>query len=363
MNYKWRPQEEHLLKLLLPTNTYKEISIELNKRFAKRIPGFPCERSPDAVRLKCEREGIAAGQVHIPHEVEHFETIKKIQDQYRAQSVKRYKGVMAKENIERKILSLSDIHFPLAREDLLWQAIEDHEDADIVVLNGDIMEGYIFSTFAKSRTIAALDEYNCAFAFIKELSERFPQVVLVEGNHDVRAANALKHRDLPVEASQVLRPNLLARIANGEQLDSSGLLVAKHDFSNVYFEPRESWYVKIGKTIFMHPSAWAGGTPGGTVISMGEKLLNRYSKDEVDSFVCGHTHRIYKGVINSILYVEQGCLCDVMQYLHSAKNISKQHFMNGYAVIYQDKNGNTCFNESGPIFLGEALPPKKEIAL
>ena len=32
---------------------------------------------------------------------------------------------------------------------------------------------------------------------------------------------------------------------------------------------------------------------------------------------------------------------------------------NGYAIIYQDANGNTNFNDSTPIYLGTHLPPKR----
>ena len=35
--------------------------------------------------------------------------------------------------------------------------------------------------------------------------------------------------------------------------------------------------------------------------------------------------------------------------------------MNGYAVIYQDSDGNTNFNLSTPVYLGTHVPVKKEI--
>lgn len=364
--YRWRAQEEHLLRLLLPTNTYREISEQISRRYDAGVAGFPCERSEDAVRRKCDREGwtpenqcnyVAEGS---PAQ-QQLSEIKKIQEKYKAQSVVRNTGIMSEDNHARKILCLSDIHFPLAREDLLEQEIEDHYDADIVVLNGDIIEGYMLSVYEKHRTIALLDEYNCAFSFVERLSLLFENVVIVEGNHDNRGSRYLRSKGIPKEASQIMRPNLLARIANGEKLDATGMLIEKKDFSNVHFQSRDSWYVKIGKTIFMHPQNRGSSKPGWTVMTMGQKLLARYQPDEVDSFVCGHTHQIYQGIFNSRLYIEQGCLCDVMPYLHSPRNSSTKNFMNGYAVIYQDKDGNTDFNKSGYVFLGEALPPKKEI--
>ena len=49
-----------------------------------------------------------------------------------------------------------------------------------------------------------------------------------------------------------------------------------------------------------------------------------------------------------------------MPYQHKC-NLRFIHAMNGYTVIYQDKNGNTNFNKSHVVYLGSVLPPKKEI--
>jgi predicted phosphodiesterase len=361
---KWSLQEERLLQTLLPTNSYQEISEQINRREEKGIQGFRHTRTADAVGSKCRREGWTPEScVNFKEEDSHkkrWEDLKKIQEEYKAQGVAKRVGIIDKEKITTKILSLSDIHFPLAEEELLKQIVEEHSDADVVVINGDLMEGYVFSSFAKSRSIAALDEYRVAFMFVQMLSENFPKVILVDGNHDIRASRAIKNQGFDKDASQILRPNLMARIANGEVLDESGLLVDRLDFSNVYYEPRESWFVKVGKTIFMHPHNRGGSAPGHTVTRIGEKLIRRYQEDEVDSVVCGHTHKIYKGVLNGKLYIEQGFLAGVLSYLHSPKSDYRFNYQNGYAVIYQDAEGNTDFNSSGPIYMGESLPPKKK---
>jgi len=359
---RWRPQEERLLKTLLATNTFQEISEQINRRYAKGITGFPCTRTNEAVRKKCTRENWtpeSSAEPEVDLHAQRWEMLQKIQVQYEAQGVTKTRGVMPAGKAGVKILSLSDIHFPLARMDLLQDILKLHSDADIVVINGDLMEGYIFSTFEKSKSIAALDEYRIAFEFVRMLSEKFPKVVLVSGNHDIRASRVLKQQGFGKDATQVLRPDLLARIANGELLDESGMLVAKLDFNNVIYEQREAWFVKIGKTLFIHPHGRGGSMPGATVTNHGQKLARRYENGEVDSVICGHTHKIYKGIINGIMYVEQGYLAGVLSYLHMPKNDYRFNYQNGYAVIYQDAEGNTDFNLSGPVYLGESLPPKK----
>jgi len=359
---KWRPEEEHLVQLMLSDSTDEQIAAAIAERHNNKITGFPTLRSEDAIKAKCKREGwtpISKQSYSTVNPIQDaWAALKNLQSKYKDQSIEQaplFSGTVA-----RKILSLSDIHFPLGREDLLKQVIEEHKDADIVVVNGDLIEGYIFSTFAKSKVIAAIDEYNIAFEFIRILSNLFPKVVLVEGNHDVRPSKFLGSIGVDRAASSVLQPNLMARMANGERLDASGVLIEKLDFSNVYFEKRQSWYIKVGKTLFIHPHTRGGSAPGHTVLEMGKKLLLGYPDGEVDSVVCGHTHQIYKGVVNNKLFIEQGCLAGMLAYLWKANNTYSKNYQNGYAVIYQDAEGNTDFNRSGPIYLGQCIPVKKE---
>ena len=361
--YKWRIEEEHLLRLLLPTNSYREIAEQINRRHDAGLPGFPAPRTEEAIRKKVAREEMSPESFSDYAEVNPVKTrmafIQEIQEKYKEESEDYQVGIVPTPT--RKILSLSDIHFPYARTDYLDQAISAHSDADILVLNGDILDGNIFSTFEKHKRVAALDEYRTAFEFVKMCSEIFPRVYLVDGNHDVRTARALGRAAFDTEASQIFRPNLIARLANGELLDETGLLVEKYNFSNVFYDQRESWYLRIGKTLFVHPHGKGSGLPGGTVHTVARYFASRYKEGTVDAIVCGHTHKNYCGVHNQQMLVEQGCLSGLMTYAHSPKLEFFGGAVNGYAVIYQDEEGNCDFNMSGPVFLGYVMPPKKSV--
>lgn len=362
--HKWSVEEEHLLRLLRPTNTYQEIEIEFQKRVDRELVGFRCIRSADAIRKKCTRDNITATNTIEYADGDtiinvHWNHLQEIQDQYDKSHLTHRRGIIAPEDLTTKILSLSDIHFPMAKLNFLKEALDEHSDADVVVLNGDILDGYIFSSFEKHKRIAALDEYNCTFNFVQHLSENFPAVVLVEGNHDNRVGRALKLAGFPKEATQILRPCLLARIANGERLDQTGIITEKLDFKNVIFDQQESWYTIIGKTVFIHPSTRGNSKPGYTVNLWYDKFKERYDPGEFDSIVCGHTHKLYKGIVNSVMLIEQGCLEGFTSYAWDPRVAYKNNGQNGYAVIYQDAEGNTCFNRSGFRYLGEIMPPKK----
>jgi len=360
MASKWNEEEEHLLRVLIKNNTsLKDISKDFEERWTKNLPGFIKLRKSESIKKKISRENLTPQTLknyHSPYE-DRWEHIKSLTKEFKELAVKDDTGVNVKS--KKKILTLSDIHFPFCLEDEIKKALEDHSDADVVVFNGDILDGFIYSTFSKAKRIAALKEYIAAFELIEFCAEKFPQVVIVSGNHDSRPAGALARAGFEKEETQVLRPDLLARIANGEKLDEYGDLIAKLNFSNVLYERYDSWYVRIGKTIFAHPTGYNGG-PGGTAQKLYDYFIKRMGSDEFDSIVVGHTHKIYKGVFCNKLLIEQGAMCDRQPYQHKP-DLRFLHAMNGYAVIYQDEHGNTNFNESHVVYLGSMIPPKKKI--
>jgi len=357
---KWREEEEHLLRLLIPTNTYSEIAVEFERRYKKRLPGFTTLRSTAAIRRKCSRDNITPEiKYEDPYE-KRWEIIKNMQSEYFMDAESNKIGILDSNKPLRKILSLADLHFPFALVNEIEKALDLHQDAYAVVLNGDILDGYAFSTYSRGKRISALKEYRAALELVKNLSERFPLVVIISGNHDRRPAKTLARIDFEKETSQILRPDLLARIANGEVLDEYGEVVEILDFENVVYQKYDSWYVRIGKTIFCHPDAYFGSWPGQTVVKLCDYFTKRLGGDKFDSVVVGHTHRIYKGIVMNKLLIEQGAMAARMPYQHKA-DLRFPHAMNGYAVLYQDEEGNTDFTKSKVYYLGSQLPPKKEI--
>ena len=356
---RWNEEEEHLLRTLITTKTHEQIAIEFERRRSKSLPGFKQRRTLSSIQKKCEGDKITlstCSEYKDPYE-KRWERIKEITKEYKEASEKITSGIV--ENANTKILTISDIHFPFSLEDEIFKALEEHSDADIVVLNGDILDGYIYSTWAKAKRIAALKEYMAAFELVEHIAANFPKVVIVAGNHDIRPARALAKVGWEKEESQLFRPDLLARIANGEKLNKNGELIEKLPFENVYYQAYDAWYVRIGKTIFAHPSGYRGG-PGGTAQKLYEYFIKRMGSDSFDSIVVGHTHKIYKGVFCNKLLIEQGAMCDRQPYQHKP-DLRFLHAMNGYAIIYQNENGDTDFNKSRVIYLGSMLPPKKEL--
>ena len=258
----------------------------------------------------------------------------------------------------RKILTVSDLHFPYCRTELLYQVLREHGDADICVLNGDLFDGYAFSSYAKDTFVNPIKEYQLVFDLVKYCSKHFEKVVLVRGNHCARSSKFIS-KLMSKSTAEIFRPDLLARIANGEEVNEKGELIELHKFKNVLYNHSEPWFAQIGKTIFAHPSGFKSG-PGGTVARLEDLFDTRLGSDAYDSIVIGHTHRLIKMVLRKKLLMEQGCFASQLEYQFKEDMIFA-NAVNGYAVIYQDSEGNTDFNKSNVYHLGTELKAVQRI--
>lgn len=352
---RWTPEEEEFLVQNIGELNYDEIAQAINTNFENNVPGFSTVRTKNAVRFKISRDKITPSSTSYE---DSWQFIIKNAKKYREQSVKKDLGLNTSK--DKKIVSFSDLHVPFFLWEDMQKALAQHSDANIIVLNGDILDAYIFSTFSKSKSIAAIKEYKMAFDLVHYLSDHFENIVMVSGNHDYRTTRAVKQAGFNKDASAVFGTDLLFKISNGEKLDQHGQLLEKIDFSNVHYQRHDPWYTRVGKTIFCHPSGFGSKYPGATVVKLLDHFSERMHHDDFDSIVVGHTHKVYKGVVSGKLLIEQGAMAHKLPYQFQP-DLRFKNAMNGYAVIYQDANGNTNFNDSQPIYLGTHLPTKKEV--
>lgn len=251
---------------------------------------------------------------------------------------------------ETKILVLSDLHCPFHNEKLIKEICEEHADADMVVLNGDIIDAYGASSFAQDKLVTILEEYNSALDLLIWISERFPKVLMTRGNHDQRVDRYFSKKFDPHMFALGQR-DILWRLANGFIYDSAGGHVGQYKLTNVIYNPQgQPWFAQVGKTVFMHPHSYSGKQMQ-TVVNAQTHLENFIDRDDFDAIVIGHTHKVGKLVERGKLLIEQGCLCEVMDYQKEGRFISRPQVV-GYAVIYQDEQGNTNFNDSNFVYCG-----------
>lgn len=360
MSYVWTPSETNLLRTLFEANkTMEDIQAAFDLMYGTEY--FQTRRTTRSLQEKIKGLKLKNSNTNVVSQ--NMEVLIDIYNKYKLDSEPNKKLV---EDKDRFILSLSDIHFPESKDPRIILSIlekyknELRRENSIICLNGDIMDVHSLSTFPKHREVHLIDEYISAQSLIELCLEYVPKVAMTSGNHEARTSKTARE-NIPASAQKMFRFNLMARLAAGEILDEHGVVVdVNEEFkSRVIYQLKEPWYMRIGKTIFCHPSGWANG-PGATVSKVQSLMDDIYSPDEYDSIVCGHTHKLYKGVVKGKLLIEQGSLTGLLDYEGKA-NLSMGFSHNGYAVIWQDKNGNTNFNDSNFVYLGQNFPKKKVV--
>jgi len=256
----------------------------------------------------------------------------------------------------KRIVSLSDIHFPFQRDDILEAAVDYAKGADILVLNGDIFDCYAVSSFKKKKKVPLMREYDIVVEFVRGLVPHFPEIRLVRGNHEKRFSGNF-NTALGVDLDTPLGDDLFTRIARGDIYNEDAELVGQYEFDNVYYDPFIPWYTCIGKTIFCHPKVFSR-VPGGTILRA-YKWFQEVGHVDFDCIVMGHTHQQARYVYEGKLLMEQGCLTALMDYQWD-DGLRYRSQVNGFAEVWQDENGNTSFKDTKLEYCGVQWPPSNE---
>lgn len=247
-----------------------------------------------------------------------------------------------------KVVSLSDTHIPFHNNDVVNDMLDKHADADVLVLNGDILEHYSVSSWPKNKSIMLRHEYEIGIKFIRLMADIFPKVIITRGNHEERLQKYFAS-NLDYNVSFMVNPDMLDRMANGYDFNEDGELEKMYQMDNVFYNKGPmAYFCQIGKCIFAHPSSFSS-IPMRTTINAATGFSAKGY--DFEALVMGHTHKMGSLIHNRKLLIEQGCACIPLEYEAGSKMAYKPQSF-GYAVIYMDKDGHVDFDKSGPVYCG-----------
>lgn len=257
-------------------------------------------------------------------------------------------------NANKKVLSLSDLHIPFENPDVIMNAIKEHSDADVLVLNGDIFEVYALSKWPKKKVILLKHEYRIAVEWMKLFTSIFPKIILVSGNHENRIASYF-NANIDSQANFLVSKDILSRLANGYDFnEEEGTFEKVHDWNNVHYDGGlMKYYTIIGKTIFIHPNDFSS-VHMRTSVNHADDLMQT---EDFECMVMGHTHKMGTYIWKNKLIIEQGCCCVPMDYEKSGR-ARKSPQAYGAAVVYMDNKGHVDFNKTQPLYYGTGSPIK-----
>lgn len=245
-----------------------------------------------------------------------------------------------------KILCISDFHIPFHNEKLITSIVEEHKDADSVIIPGDFLDCYSVSRFSKKKNIPLKEELTQATAVLDFLANRFSKVTIIVGNHGDRVRKYFEQR---------IDPSLMFLV----QYDVMELI--SHSYSNVHIvkdhylfdngrgEGEIEHFTVVGKDCVVGHFEKSSVIP----IRAAQNSYNWIASwgkifgiENVRLFLQGHTHRLSKYPIGdgTTTIGETGSLCQIQDYSIEASGKYTAH-LNGYWVIYQD-DGITDINNS-----------------
>jgi len=256
----------------------------------------------------------------------------------------RYKGPKAKRpGKTQKILVVPDVHAPFHEEGMFADMLTREADADKVICIGDLSDSYALSTYTHYRRVSFSEEWASVTAVMQALSEAFPSVEVVIGNHDARLEKRLRERlsEDMVDAVKYLAGGILCPVTALAKRYPN-VSVARHHVPN---GDSVDWFTTCGDAWLGHPEKYSR-TPGAALRGVEDWLsdhefdlgLGRYR------LIClGHTHQMGKFPWRGRqLLVEVGCLCQTQGYMLKPK-IGGRPQMRGY-VTFEQTNGVTDLN-------------------
>jgi len=236
-----------------------------------------------------------------------------------------------------KFLHLSDLHIPFHNVDVLNEAVGMALSLGVpyCIVNGDLLDVYAASKFAKNKSVEIRHELDIAFHVLTVLCEHFDEVLLVEGNHERRMKRYIES-NIDLNLQWLFQVDLLDKLA--DQFDNA-----------VYIG--DSW-LKIGSVIFAHPDNYSK-VPGRTVLNLADSLRAR--GETISAAVIGHTHKIVNGTIaNGMALYEAGCACHEMDYVAVGRS-PVSPWTCGYGIIALDSHGDIDLNATR-IYVSQSQP-------
>lgn len=244
----------------------------------------------------------------------------------------------------QRLVIAGDFHAPFHDPEIVAQLIaEESGKADTLIISGDLMDFYSISRFIKYEHIPIEQEIAGADALLGQLAAAFPDVVIVEGNHDApRFEKQLR---------ALLTPDMMhcVELLTGGNLSIVKMLARR--YPNVRFAPQQAgnfslgWLTQIGDLVVTHAEKFSI-TPGAALRKIEEGLADFdhvYSLKPWRVLLQAHTHQVslFPWHADKLLG-ETGCCCVTHGYQLTARMGGRPQ-RQGYVTLIQD-SGITNIN-------------------
>jgi hypothetical protein len=220
---------------------------------------------------------------------------------------------------DERIIVCSDFHAPFHHPAALADLCQ--QEADTVIVAGDLQDHYSISRFLKYESVPISQELASAQMILEQLSHRFPQVYCIEGNHDTARFEKLLADRLPHEAIDIIR--FLSKTGNLSSIEAlcgqfRNVELVKHKVG----ERSLTWFMQKGDLIVSHAEKYSR-VPGSALRGIEDWFSDfeqTLSLKPWRVIVQAHTHAmaLFPYGADKVL-VETGAMCLTHGYQLSAR--------------------------------------------
>lgn len=248
---------------------------------------------------------------------------------------------------------ISDIHAPFHDEARFAKMIGDTKGKiDVCVVAGDAGDFHNYSKYMKyGQHFSIRDEHKSLMAVFSILSEAYPEVIVMPGNHDERTRKKYAQM-LPADLYQALLD-----FHGPDAFDFTELLTKQFDNIIIPAVPKDGFaeyrfVYQVYDIVIGHPELYSripNKSVGGFIDWIHKKAIPvGLIKAPVSAAVMGHTHMAGKTWNDyQVIGIENGCLCMTPDYDSGAKLAgSPRPLTRGYTRFRTNKlTGKTSRND------------------
>jgi predicted phosphodiesterase len=236
---------------------------------------------------------------------------------------------------DKRIVIAGDFHAPFHSVPAVAAMVAQTAGFDQLIVNGDLQDFYAISRFTKHESVPIEREMAAVDGLLGTFSASYPDVLIVDGNHDrSRFEKQLRHL-LSLEMMHVID------LLTGGNLSAIAVLAKR--YANVRFAPIQvgrhklSWCAQEGDLIVTHAEKYSR-VPGAALRGIEEWFADQHEAIGVHPWrvlIQAHTHQLgWFPWRSDRLLVEGGAMCEVHGYQLDARIAGRPQRL-GYVTLNQ----------------------------
>jgi hypothetical protein len=236
---------------------------------------------------------------------------------------------------DKRVVIAGDFHAPFHAVEAVGAMLAQTDGFDQLIVNGDLQDFYAISRFTKHESVPMEREFAAVDGLLEAFSRTYPDVLVVDGNHDRPRFEKQLRTMLSLDMIQVLE--LLT------DRNFSAIAVLAKRYPNIRFAPVQvgrhklSWCAQEGDLIVAHAEKYSR-VPGAALRGIEEWFSDQHEALGLQPWrvlIQAHTHQLgWFPWRSDRLLVEGGAMCGLHGYQLDARIAGRPQRL-GYVTLTQ----------------------------